>query len=87
MLPEASNAANFDDFSEETFTNGLLFSEDDFGGNDGGGADADSTMGLVGMGGGVTGEMLDKGAAATPTFLLRFISNSPTYLNSSKTKS
>lgn len=69
----------------ETFRNGLIFSEDDFGG--GGGAGADSTMGLVGIGGGVIGETMDIGAVVAPTFLLTFISNSPTYQNKSKIRS
>lgn len=88
MVPEASNAANFGDFSTETFTNGLVFPVDDFGGCDGGEvAGADSTIGLVGTGGGVVGEMLDRGALATPMFRFICISNSPTYHNKSQIRS
>ena len=79
MVPEASSAANFDVFSEGTFINGLFFSGDDFGGDGGGVAGADSTMGLLGIGGGVMGDMFDIGAVAAPIFRFRCISNSPTY--------
>lgn len=59
--------------------NGLVFSDEDFGGDGGGAAGADSTMGLDGIGGGVVGEMLDKGALMAPTFRFKCISKSPTY--------
>lgn len=78
-MPEAPNAASFDAFSWETFVNGLVFSGDDFGGDGGGVSGTDSTMGLVGIGGGVVGEMCDKGADVAPMFRLRCISNPPTY--------
>jgi hypothetical protein len=85
LLPEASNAVNFGDFCDETFANGLIFSGDDFGGNGSGVASADSYIGLLGIGGGVVGEMLDNGAFDAPTFApmfrLRCISNSPTCQN------
>lgn len=86
-MPEASNAANFDVFSFEAFTNGLIFSGDDFGGNGGGVPGADSSIGLLGIGGGVVGEMLDKGALVAPMFRLRCISNSPTCHNMNKIRS
>jgi hypothetical protein len=73
--PEASKAANFEDFSTGTFINGL----EAFGGDGGGEASADSTMGSVGIGGGVTGEIPDIGAFVAPMFRFRCISNSPTY--------
>jgi len=82
LLPEASNAANFGDLSCDSFTNGLVF--------DGDGVeveDAESTIGLVGTGGGVVGEMLDTGAADNPMFLFICISNSPTCYNNKKIKS
>lgn len=87
MVPEASNAANFDDFSMDAFTNGLLFSGDDFGGDGGSVSGADSTIGLLGIGGGVVGEMLDRGAFVAPMFRLRCISNSPTYHNNTQIRS
>lgn len=80
MVPEASNAANFGDFSLETLANGLFFSGD-FGGDGGRVAGADSSIGLLGIGGGVVGEMLDKGALVAPMFRLICISKSPTYDN------
>ena len=88
MLPEASNAANFGDLSFESFRNGLVFSGDDFDGDGVGVEDAESTIGLVGTGGGVVREMLDTGAADNPMFLFICISNSPTcYNNKSQIKS
>ena len=81
MVPEASNAANFGDFSLETFANGLFFSGDDFGGDGGRLLGADSSIGLLGIGGGVVGEMLDKGTFVAPMFRLICISKSPTYNN------
>lgn len=75
--PEASKAANFEDFSTGIFANGLRAFG---GGGDGGGeAGADSTMGSVGIGGAVVGEIPDMGAFMAPTFRFRCISNSPTY--------
>lgn len=71
----------------ETFINGLAFSGDDFSGDDGGVAGADSTIGLVGTGGGLVGEMLDIGAFANPMFRFKCISNSPTYHNKSQISS
>lgn len=83
MDPEASNAANFDDFPKEWLINGVAFSEDDLVGGDGGGGatGAETSMGSVGIGGGVVGEILDKGEGAfmAPTFLFICISKSPTY--------
>ena len=70
--PEASKAANFEDFSTGTFINGL----EAFGGGEAG---ADSTMGSVGISGGVTGEIPYIGAFVAPMFSFRCISNSPTY--------
>lgn len=84
MVPEASNCASFDDFCTEAFTNGLVFSGDDFGGDDCGVLGADSSIGLLGIGGGVVGEMLDKGAFVAPMLRLRCISNSPTCNKSNK---
>ena len=81
LVSEASNAVNFDDFCEETFANGLVFSEDEFGGNG-----ADSSIGLLGIGGGVVGEMLDNGAFVAPMLRLRCISNSPICQNINKTR-
>lgn len=86
MVPEASNAINFDDFCEETFANGLVFSEDDVGGNGCAVVGADSSIGLLGIGGGVVGEMLDNGAFVAPMLRLRCISNSPTCQNINKTR-
>ena len=86
LVPEASNAVNFDDFCEETFANGLVFSEDDVGGNGCTVAGADSFIGLLGIGGGVVGEMLDNGAFVAPMLRLRCISNSPTCQNINKTR-
>lgn len=82
LVPEASNAANFGDFSLETLANGLFFSGD-FGGDGGRVAGADSSIGLLGIGGGVVGEMLDKGALVAPMFRLICISKSPTFTFSS----
>lgn len=83
MDPEASNAANFDDFPKEWLINGAAFSEYGLGGDGGGGGEtgSETSMGSVGIGGGVVGEMLDNGAGAfgAPTFLFRCISKSPTY--------
>lgn len=84
MVPKASNAANFGDLSWETFTNGLVFSGDDFDGDGGRVEGADSTIGLVGIGSGVVGEMLDIRAFVAPMFRFIFISNSPTYHNKIK---
>ena len=55
MVPEASNAANLGDFSLETFANGLFFSGDDFGGEGGRLPGADSSIGLLGIGGALCG--------------------------------
>ena len=66
-----------DDFPKATFLNGVGFSEEGFGGDGGGVTAADSFIGLVGMGGAVVGEMLDKGAFVAPTFRFRCISKSP----------
>lgn len=63
--------------------NGAAFSEYGFGGDGGGGGEtgSETSMGSVGIGGGVVGEMLDNGAGAfgAPTFLFRCISKSPTF--------
>lgn len=64
--------------------NGAAFSEYGFGGDGGGGGGdtgSETSMGSVGIGGGVVGEMLDNGAGAfvAPTLLFRCISKSPTY--------
>ena len=80
MDPEASKAANFGDFSTEVFVNGLVFSGEDFVGGGGGATGAESTIGLVGIGGGIVGEIPDMGTCvAPPMFRLRCISKSPTY--------
>ncbi|MCI82633.1 hypothetical protein A2U01_0103907, partial [Trifolium medium] len=71
---EASNSANFDDLSWESFTNALVFAGDDFGGDRVGVEGAESTVG----GGGVAVEMLDIEEFATPMFRFICISNSPT---------
>lgn len=61
-----------------TSVNGLeAFGGD--GGDGGGEAGADSTMGSVGIGGGVIGEIPDMGVFMAPMFRFRCISNSPTY--------
>lgn len=78
LAPEASKAANLDDLSTEVLVNGVAFSEEDFGAGAGGGAGADSTMGLLGIGGAAAGEMLDTGALVAPIFRFKCISKSPT---------
>lgn len=72
--PAASKAANFEDFSKATFVNGL----EAFGG-DGGGEEGADSMGSVGIGGGVVGEIPDVGTFVAPIFRFRCISNSPIY--------
>jgi hypothetical protein len=57
----------------------LVFAGDDFGGDRVGVEGTESTIGLVGIGGGVVaGEMLDAGEFDTPMFRFICISNSPT---------
>lgn len=79
--PEASKAANLDDFPKAVFLNRVCFSGEGFGGGGGGGggglAAAVSFIGLVGIGGAAVGEMLDNGAFVAPTFRFRCISKSP----------
>lgn len=77
--PEASKAANFDVFTMETFVNGLVVWEEVLGGDGGGAAGADSTMGLDGIGGGDVGDIWDNGATVAPMFRFKCISKSPTY--------
>lgn len=81
LAPEASKARNFEGFSKRLFVNGLIFSWEGFGGNDGGAAGADSTGGLAETVGGAVGAMTGMGGFVTPTFRLRCISKSPTYKN------
>ena len=76
--PEASKAANFDDSTKETFANGPVLLGVVLGGDGGGVAGSDSTIGLVGIGGGDVGEMLDNGALVAPMFRFKCISKSPT---------
>jgi hypothetical protein len=78
LYPEASKAANFVDFSTGTFVNGLVFSGEDFGGA-AGATGADSTIGLVGIGGGVVGEIPDMGTCVAPMSRFTCISKSPIY--------
>jgi len=87
VVPEASNAANLGDFSLKESINGFFFSGDDFGGDGGRVPGADSSIGLDGIGGGVVGEMLDKGTVVAPMFRLICISKSPTYNNTSQLRS
>ena len=75
--PEASKAANLDDFPKARFLNGVGFAGEGFGGDGSGVAATISFIGLVGIGGAVVGEMLDKGACKAPTFRFRCISKSP----------
>lgn len=75
--PEASKARSFEGFSKSFFGNGLIFSEEVFGGNDGW-AGGDDSAGAVG---GAVGAMTDMGGFVTPILRLICISKSPTYKN------
>ena len=79
LAPEASNAANLDDFPKETFVKGVDFSTEDLDGDGVGDGEtaADISIGGVGMGGGGVDDI--KGAFTAPTFRFRCISKSPTY--------
>lgn len=79
LAPEASKAANLDDFPKETFVNGVLFSAEDFFGDDGRATGADTSIGSVGIGGAAVGNVLDMNAFVAPTLRFRCISKSPTY--------
>jgi hypothetical protein len=79
LAPEASNAANLDDFLKETFVKGVVFSTEDLDGDGAGETAADNSIGGVGIGGGDSGVDDVKGAFATPMFCFRCISKSPTY--------
>lgn len=79
VAPEASKTANLDDFPNETLVNGVAFSEDVFGGDGVVATGADTSIGLVGIGGGSVGEMLDRGAFIAPTLRRKCISKSPTF--------
>lgn len=56
--PEASRAASFDAFAEETFANGLVSAAGDFGGTTGCAAGEDSFIGSLGIGGAIVGETI-----------------------------
>lgn len=77
VAPEASNAANFFDFSTGMFVNGFVFWEGL--GGDGGVAMADSPIGSLGIGGACVGEAIGMMVSADLMFLLRCISNPPIY--------
>jgi hypothetical protein len=79
IAPEASNAANLDDFPKETFVKGVVFSTEDLDGDGDGDGEtaADTSIGGVGIGGSGVDDI--KGAFAAPTFRFRCISKSPTY--------
>lgn len=74
LAPEASNAANFLDFSTGIFVNGFVFPAEVFVGEAAGEAGVDSAFGAAGTGAGATGGAKATGASM---FLLRCISKSP----------
>ncbi|KAI8024405.1 hypothetical protein LOK49_LG03G02201 [Camellia lanceoleosa] len=81
LAPEASNAANFVDFSIQNICKrtDFFFFVEDFSGGVGGEAVADLIIGLLGIGGGVVGETKGMGAFVAPIFRFRCISKSPTF--------
>lgn len=79
LAPDASNAANLEDFPKETLVNGDIFAGEGFGGAAGGGVDEpDLSIGSLGIGGGTKGDTTEIGAFAAPTFRFTCISNCPT---------
>lgn len=87
VAPEASTAASFADFSEDTFLNGLVFSGEDFDAESDGDADADdagtgSVAGLLGTTVGAEYEAIG-GVPVASMFRFRFISKFPIFSFSS----